>query len=223
MSLINDALKRAKAAQQQCPPGGPSGPPLRPVEPRPARNHSFWLLLLFAIVVAGASILLWQWFQQGRPAPVASGLTPASTQTPPSPTAPPRPASPSSPESATAAVPSSTTSGATATPAPTESKLVTAPSSTVASALPASESVLPATNGQAVTSVATSAPPPETAPKATPLELQGILHHPTRPSAVINGKLLFVGERVAEWRVLAIEPETVTLTGGGRTNVLTLR
>lgn len=222
MSLINDALQRAKAAQQQSPPGAPSGPPLRPVEPRPARNHSFWLLLLFAIVVASASILLWQWFQQGRPAPVASGLAPASTQTPPPSTMPPRPASPSSPESAAVAVPASANPGATAAPAPTESKPATAPSPTVTTALPASKSGVPTTNGPAAARVATNAPLPEAAHQATPLKLQGILHHPTRPSAVINGKLLFVGERVADWRVIAIDPESVTLAGDGRTNVLTL-
>jgi hypothetical protein len=52
MSLINDALKRARQSQSNPPPFG--GPPLRPVEPR--KNSSLaWLLpaiIIFLIVVA---------------------------------------------------------------------------------------------------------------------------------------------------------------------------
>jgi hypothetical protein len=52
MSLINDALKRARQSQANPPPVG--GPPLRPVEPR--NNSSLaWLLpaiIIFLIVVA---------------------------------------------------------------------------------------------------------------------------------------------------------------------------
>jgi hypothetical protein len=52
MSLINDALKRARQSQVNPPPAG--GPPLRPVEPR--NNSSLaWLLpaiIIFLIVVA---------------------------------------------------------------------------------------------------------------------------------------------------------------------------
>jgi hypothetical protein len=52
MSLINDALKRARQSQSNPPPVG--GPPLRPVEPR--NNSSLaWLLpaiIIFLIVVA---------------------------------------------------------------------------------------------------------------------------------------------------------------------------
>jgi hypothetical protein len=52
MSLINDALKRARQSQVNPPAGG--GPPLRPVEPR--NNSSLaWLLpaiIIFLIVVA---------------------------------------------------------------------------------------------------------------------------------------------------------------------------
>jgi hypothetical protein len=33
---------------------------------------------------------------------------------------------------------------------------------------------------------------------------------------------VFVGDRLGEWRVLAIDPENVTLVSGGKTNVLTL-
>ena len=86
MSLINDALKRAKEVHRQNPPAPPSGPPLRPVERQPQQHPHLGLLLVFAVVVAGAAILLWQGLQQWRApratdspthtaAPVAAGNT----------------------------------------------------------------------------------------------------------------------------------------------------
>ena len=79
------------------------------------------------------------------------------------------------------------------------------------------------TNSHALATLATGAPRAEVVTEPAPLKLQGILFHPTRPSAVINGRLLFVGERVGELRVMAIEQDSVTLAGGGKTNYLTLR
>jgi hypothetical protein len=58
-------------------------------------------------------------------------------------------------------------------------------------------------------------------PKPAPLRLQGIVFS-TRPSAVINGKTLFVGDRVREFRVVAITRDAAVLVGGGRTNTLSL-
>jgi hypothetical protein len=57
--------------------------------------------------------------------------------------------------------------------------------------------------------------------KAGP-KLQGIVFNPRSPSATISGKTVFVGERVGEWRVVAIDKETATLVGNGETNVLRL-
>jgi len=72
--------------------------------------------------------------------------------------------------------------------------------------------------------VSTAAPPAVAEAPAKPaLKLQGIIYHPTRPSAFINGKALFVGDRIAEFRVTAISSESVTLVGGGTTNVLSLQ
>lgn len=55
MSLINDALKRARDSQRKTPP--PGAPPLPPVEP-PARAGAGWLLGLAAIVFLAAAVLL---------------------------------------------------------------------------------------------------------------------------------------------------------------------
>jgi hypothetical protein len=53
MSLINDALKRAKKAQQTQPPLPPAGaPPLPPVESE-SRGGLGWLLLIILLVAVG--------------------------------------------------------------------------------------------------------------------------------------------------------------------------
>jgi hypothetical protein len=53
MSQINDALKRAKNAQRQNPPSGPT--PMRPVEPKDEERDYSWILpvvVILLIVVA---------------------------------------------------------------------------------------------------------------------------------------------------------------------------
>ena len=65
MSLINDALKRAKAAQQQTPPP-PVNLPFRPVEPAPVyvrRGLGLAMPVTLTIVACLALLLLWQWAQ----------------------------------------------------------------------------------------------------------------------------------------------------------------
>lgn len=61
---------------------------------------------------------------------------------------------------------------------------------------------------------------PETFPT---LKLQGLIWDPQRPSVVINGKSLFVGEKVERAKVTAIDEESVTLIWNGQQRVLTLR
>jgi len=58
--------------------------------------------------------------------------------------------------------------------------------------------------------------------KPAPLKLQGIVFNPNRPSAVINGRTLFIGDKIRDMRVVAITPDSATLAGGGHTNVLSL-
>jgi hypothetical protein len=65
---------------------------------------------------------------------------------------------------------------------------------------------------------------PTATPAHQPPRLQGISYNPTRPSAIINGNTLFVGEKVADWTVTAISNEHVTLQdNNGQTNILSLR
>jgi hypothetical protein len=70
-----------------------------------------------------------------------------------------------------------------------------------------------------VTNSVAIAPPP---PKPPPLRLQAIVFNPRRPSVVINGRTLFVGEKLGDSRVVAIDQESATLVGAGRTNILTM-
>jgi hypothetical protein len=64
------------------------------------------------------------------------------------------------------------------------------------------------------------APPPP--PKPAPLRLQAIIFSPKRPSAMISGKTLFVGDKLGDLRVVAIDQDSATLAGAGQTNVLSL-
>jgi hypothetical protein len=53
--------------------------------------------------------------------------------------------------------------------------------------------------------------------------LQGIAYHPNAPSALINGRMVGLGEEVSGARVTRIEHTAVTLAVNGRTEVLRLR
>lgn len=94
-----------------------------------------------------------------------------------------------------------------------------------------------------------SIPPPEVAPPAIPqfehpeepntnrvpvsaevaevvrptvLKLQGIAFDPQKPSAIVNGRSLYLGDRVEKFRLVAISPVAVTLVSDTETNVLSL-
>jgi hypothetical protein len=53
--------------------------------------------------------------------------------------------------------------------------------------------------------------------------LQGIFYRPANPSAVVNSKTVFVGDRIANAKVKAIDHQSVTLDVAGETKVLTLQ
>jgi hypothetical protein len=56
----------------------------------------------------------------------------------------------------------------------------------------------------------------------TVLKLQGIAFDPQKPSAIINGRSLYLGDRVDKFRLVAISPVAVTLVSDTETNVLSL-
>ena len=82
MSLINDALKRARETQRNNPP--PGAPPLPPVE-SPARGSAGWILAVAAILfLAALGLFLGPTLLGHKAAPVAATRTPEISTPPPS-------------------------------------------------------------------------------------------------------------------------------------------
>jgi hypothetical protein len=215
MSLINDALRRAKDAQQQTPPQSSPNLPFKPVEPaQQCAPRGQGMLLPVALVVIALLLLLsaWQWFQQRNTA----GPTEVNARTPrvapalpaPQPAIPPTAAS--APQPDPAAQPNASSSPAFG------------PAAALAADDTAAATNAPLADAQPseVTNTAALAPPPP--PQPAPLRLQGIVFDPRRPSAMISGKTLFVGDKLGDLRVVAIDKASVTLTGASQTNVLSL-
>ena len=205
MSLINDALKRAKEAQQQV-SVPPPDLPLRPVEPVPQRaRRGLGLLVPGALTVVAllGLLLLWQW----APTRGAKETTEVNARTARAPrvTTAPLPAPATQPQAALQPV------------SPLSPAAATLPADDIAE--PADSPVANARESETTDATPVAAPPP---PKPAPLRLQGIVFNPKRPSAMINGKLVFIGDKVRDLRVMAIDQDSATLVGAGQTNVLTL-
>jgi HD-like signal output (HDOD) protein/CheY-like chemotaxis protein len=64
---------------------------------------------------------------------------------------------------------------------------------------------------------------PPSAPPAPEFRLSGIFYTPPRPSAILNGETVFVGDQVNGARVLTIGQTAVTLQVDGQRKTLTLR
>lgn len=187
MSLVNDALKRAKQAQSENPP---PTPPLqfRPVDPaheNAARSPVLLvgLVLGLVVVVALGGAAIW-YLVQKQNSNLRVEARPAETVAPSevAPVAPTLPTATSNPPLAMAPI------------------LIDL--------------------GQHDTNTAIVSAPAEVSPP--PLKLQGIFYNPRSPSAVVNGRTVYVGDRVNGFRVLAITPEAVQLANGAVTNVLSL-
>ena len=167
MSLVNDALKRAKQSQQENPTPTPELA-FRPVEPANEGQPGSPLLFFGAfvglvVVIGGCGLLIW-------------GMT--------------------------------SKRGAD----------VQAEARTLAEPVPA---VVP-TVEPVVAPVATNSQPEVVEPPKPEFKLQGIFFNPTRPSAVVNDRTVYVGDRVSGLHVRAITSEAVTLTSATETNVLSL-
>ena len=86
MSLINDALKRAKLAQNESAPATPVNvPPLRPVEAQTVGYDSTWwiwpvAILLFLVLFGGLFYAISSGFHASRPVVVAPAVVPPVAQ-----------------------------------------------------------------------------------------------------------------------------------------------
>ncbi|HEY5909750.1 MAG TPA: hypothetical protein VJA21_04000 [Verrucomicrobiae bacterium] len=215
MSLINDALKRAKAAQEDAPSPPPSSLQLRPVadtEIIARRGAGLLLPLALAIVALLILFFVWRYAPRGdagtdSQASVsvsevrARALPPQEVVQPTPPASVPSAVPAAAPETNAiiSSVPSTPAEPPATAPAPAKSVAVAAAAPTNSVAAPESQ------------------PSPPVGPR-----LQGIVFDPARPSVVINGRTLFKGDKVAGFRVVAIGRDSVTLVSAGRTNVLTL-
>ena len=196
MSLVNDALRRAKEVDKASPSQPPTQLQFQPMQPQQLGRQSVgWMIPTVLVLVALVALLFfWQW-TRGRSdfVPQARALTPPPALVQPI-------ASPQPPP-----------------PAPAPQASVAAPDPTPAPVPLAAAA--PETNSAAPTTIAALAAEP---PKPPPLRLQAIVYNPKRPSAVINGKTLFLGEKIGDARLVAIDQESATLLCGGKTNTLTL-
>ena len=186
MSLINDALKRAKQAQQQ---GSPQAPKVqfRPVEParqQVKKNHTaVWIA---ALIIAGL-IIGFVFRQLTRENKTASPKEVKAREIVP------------------------------ANPIPQE----TAPTAQVPPAVATASAPKSAGHESSAQSAAPVPVIQQEEPRIVP-KLQAVVFDPRRPSAIISGRSVFVGDRVNDLRVVAISQESVTLAGNGQTNVLAL-
>jgi hypothetical protein len=55
-----------------------------------------------------------------------------------------------------------------------------------------------------------------------PLQLQGIFFRPSNPSALINGRTLFIGDYIGEVKVVAIDHRSVKVELEGATKTIPL-
>ena len=218
MSLVNDALKRAKEAQQQAAPPPPSQMQYQPIEPGQHVRHGLGLMVpvILAVLALLGLVAAWQWAQGHRmtgPLEVrANTRTAVQTTVTPQPVPPPAATTTPAP-----AIEPSPPSQIEAHPIPTIGVVDTLtpidpPTSASPAVAKAPENEVP--NAMAI------APTPQ--PKPAPLRLQAIVFIPKRPSVLISGKTLFIGDKLGDAHVVAIDRESATLVGGGKTNVLSL-
>ncbi|MEW6303340.1 MAG: hypothetical protein AB1705_07715 [Verrucomicrobiota bacterium] len=246
MSLINDALKRAGEAQRKNAPSGPLGVPLQPVHTTPGPS---WLPLVvvpvFLIAVLGLGVwLIVAWWNSREPATAAAVVTapPVMQVTNPEPAKPAvsRPAEP---------VRETKTATFTPTPAPPVTKTQPPPPPVVTTPKPAPTpppvqvaAVNPAPANPVIVeqpkpeppkpvaatpAVAAPSTPPAPVPPAEPpkpefptLKVQGIFYSKTRPTALINGKPVFIGDKVDGAKIIRIERDTVTVEFEGITKMV---
>jgi len=186
MSLINDALKRAKQAQQEN-ATPPPDLPFKAAEPLQQRSSGLPLLPVAALIVAVllGGVFIFIALQKRNAAPQVVNATQTELSPAPTLTSAATPTS-ANPAPGVSGQPATTTTTATPT---TSVGQDTAPNSTADSS-PASTPDAPVA----------AAPEP---PKPVVPKLQGIFYNPSRPAAVMNGKTVYVGSRAGDARRLS--------------------
>jgi hypothetical protein len=207
MSLINDALKRARQAKPPNPFDGQPVAPLQPVE-YSARPNWIFRMVVGVLVLAsltGAGWFFAKWWSSGRESRgdvrVASGPTSAE------------PAKLDRYDRQPIKV--STNLIVRTNPAAASRLETTLQSSSTVTPVTA-----PPTNGATVAAQTNLAAPPAPISPFADLKLQSIIYRDDKPAAVINGDMLFVGDEIRGARVTGIARSSVTVERKGETNEL---
>jgi hypothetical protein len=211
MSLINDALKRAKQAQQQNPFGGQPAVPLQPVDY--ARRPNYFLRSLVALLavatLACSGWFFWKWWSsRGERRSVVVAVNEAKAESAAQSKARPQ----SSPRKSAIQV---------------STNIVVRTNVAVTPKLEADARSAPTNASIATSQTTAAAPAAATEPAAPPspfadLKLRSIIYREDKPAAVINGDMLYVGDEIRGARVVRIERSSVTVERKGETNELRL-
>jgi hypothetical protein len=206
MSLINDALKRAKNAKlDKLPEGEPhTETPITAYNQSPSRKRSFGPLTMVCMLVIGGGLIAYRYIGPGDgPGPQIASAEP---KTPPPPVvAPPAPSEPK------------------IAPKPTEDKWVNpafknlTPQAANAMRAKVAESMVT----QVVKPPKIEPPKPPAASPVRPVDpaafkLHGVMFYGSDSRAVINGTVYRVGQKVSGAVVESINTKTVTLKAGAQ-------
>lgn len=221
-------VKPARAVPSEIPVEAP-GPvlaraPLPDLPRRPASRSTFWQRRRWAYSVLGLSAML------GALAWIANHLAPVPEPRPVFAHSrtdfQPRPASPPPAEGSIPPVASTSASD----PGPAHTQLDASTNSTSASGAPTTgstpaEAVTSAgPEAQAVPRPALAAPtPPPPSDGFPPIKLQGVFLSSERPSAILNGKLVELNDRVAGARVVEISSSRVVIEFNGQQKTLKMK
>jgi hypothetical protein len=201
MSLVNDALKRAKDAQQPTPAPPISGPPFKEIDTVEVPARGITSPVTVAVVAVIALFVVWQSLRRGNETSRSEGnsaqVAARSSVTPETSPATVEPPSPKL-EPAPGLVP-----GATVVKSPPDG--ATTNEAPLSPAIPAS----------LATDHAQQEIVPPAPPTPPPLRLQAVIWNPKRPSAIISGKTVFVGDEIQEFKVTKINQDSATLSGSG--------
>lgn len=217
MSLINDALKRASEAQKKrdaaSPPGQTlSGPALVPAESPRRSAPPFLVPSLLVLALALGGWFLWGWWSaRSVPATVATAQPTAMAAARP-------PAGATGPASAPG--PAAPRPGVNLTPVERPAPNVRAPAPHLDKS-PKAVAASPVTTSPAAATPAVATPPARQEFPA--LKLQGIYYRLSSPSALINGKTLYVGDEIDDAKLVKIERFNVTMQFGAETRVFKLQ
>jgi hypothetical protein len=200
MSLINDALKRATQAQSAGKPSPEMETTMKPApHPRTVGLPVYFTPVLLCILSGACWFLIKGWDVRRQ----------AVASTPPVPVlAREIDEMPELPTGEGAELP---------IPANRHFALNDRPSPSGALHVDGQAAAISAASGAMASSIAAADAPPSA------FKLQGIFYRPANPSAVVNARTVFVGDRIANAKVKAIDQQSVTLEVGGETKVLTLQ